>query len=797
MKRLPIKKFGPVTSLRETTHTGERLTAARNLILRPTGGFRPTLYYYRLLGIPTFNTLAASLGINTATQRTSAVMITSQAKSWLYFYNFNTAKCRGGPFYLGDSGAFTGSYDFDTGTASYTVLENATLNPAARWYDRRIFEEVFVQNGVDDDRIAQLARAGVLRKAGTNAVPTKAVIVPVAVSTVANVQASRIITGRAGGVNLVFTANATQFPGTRGHNIQIGIIHDLYGSSLYIERNGAGTQASPYQFLIHTSPGPGLTSNDAIIAIWNASTLTFGVATASGADSNDDNNSYSIAAMSGGVDANESVGFNNSEKSVYLRYWDVGTNGFGYEGPSSEKSAVVLISDAEFKDLQVQITGNTAAEGGRFGFIRIYLQFGTGDEAIWNLVRTVPNVDSPNTYTLGTDVEIGQAMSVDQSRPLPSKYAAWVDGKVWKAGIDNYDARVEFSKAATVDELAPEGMWNQDYISIAGSPEETGKATITALTGDDRVLSAHTQAGITNVTVGDLTRFNLPVVAGALNQSMIARWEKATQFYLGADLQIYQLNNARYSKKDAAFLGLESAAYMRDIIDRNRIVNEPERTFMLSDVNQQMMWMWLPATDGTLRGFGYDMIEEGIVGPFDYPKVYYAGRMESNRSEVIFSDEAGNLFYFDTVRQNDRGDDLGDTTPPTAYATGYTPGAAENGYGTVIFGSAKYLRSAETILETGMLDLGSPGTRKTFMGLEWRSVAGSQAQVEVKFTGAGGNSVTRVYGSIGTGGIRNVHRVGIKLQDTAVKVRMRVVGGDQKPWIIRDVTLLYDESSKV
>lgn len=101
----PIREFAPVTSLSESTHTGTSLTKARNVILRPKGGFKGTLKFERLLGIPTFSTLRTTIHGATpaATLKTCAIKITSQGKNWLIFYDWVNNKCRG-LFYLGDIG---------------------------------------------------------------------------------------------------------------------------------------------------------------------------------------------------------------------------------------------------------------------------------------------------------------------------------------------------------------------------------------------------------------------------------------------------------------------------------------------------------------------------------------------------------------------------------------------------------------------------------------------------------------------------------------------------------------------
>jgi hypothetical protein len=80
--------------------------------------------------------------------------------------------------------------------------------------------------------------------------------------------------------------------------------------------------------------------------------------------------------------------------------------------------------------------------------------------------------------------------------------------------------------------------------------------------------------------------------------------------------------------------------------------------FVFPNVTDQHLYMSLPALDGTLKMFAYDFLKGGIVGEFDYPKIYAAAQMEPDRPEIIFADEDGNLMVWDTSTQADRGDVL-------------------------------------------------------------------------------------------------------------------------------------------
>lgn len=693
-------------------------------------------------------------------------------------------------------------------TAHYTVLATG-LDSDARWYGRNVFKEIFLGNGVDDDLIAQLGRTVAaephmeLRKAGTNSAPGKPVIRKTRVNEIDNAQATWVIDGvgeaaRASGVVLTFVANDVEFRGEAGNNIRVRILHDPYGSSISMTRSGSGTQGDPYEFTINTAPGGSNSSNNAIVTLVTGSTAAFGILECTSAASNDaeDTGSWSMTSLSGGVDESDSVGFLDTEKTVYLRYWDPGTDGFGYEGPSSEQSEPIIFGDDEndAADIQVAITGNPLADGGRFGFIRIYLQFGTGDDAIWNLVDQTPNDTFGTRYvSIGTDAEIGQPMSLDQSRPLPSRYAAYGGQKVWKAGILEYPTQVSISKSAVEDELVPEGMNQDNYISVPGQTEEAGRAEITALFSDEQYIHVHTTRGITLVSPSELSRFNAPVQAGAMNQNMLVQWERARSFYLSLGLVLYDFNGARYGKRDAADKSVDAATYLRDRVNEDALDRNADRCWMLTDTVGQILWFWLPDDDGNLLGFVYDTMLQGIAGPFDFPRIYASCRMEANRPEIICADEVGNLFVWNPSNQADHGDSLPTQDAFTARSLAYTPPAEQNGWDVVTYSGAKYTQAADCVMETGMLDMGDGSGMKAFRGLTFRSIPNSRALVEITFIGASGRSVTRTYGDVGEYQSSRPHKVTCGIHDTAMKVRFRFICAEQKTAIFRDFSVLWEK----
>jgi len=799
----PIRDFAPVTSLTETTHTGVRLTKAANIILRPEKGFKGTMKYDRLLNLQTFSSLKTTLygGTSVATLKTTAVQISSQGKNWLYFYDWINNKCRGGPFYMGDDGSFSGNLNLVSG--GYTLTSLATgLHTTARWYGQRVLECIYLGNGQDDNLIAQLTRSVTalphprLRAAGSDVKPATPVVAAIAIASSTQVQASLVINTRASGVNITFTANEQQFPGADGNNINISITYNKYFGGISINRTGVGSSGSPYFFSITTSLGN--SSNDVVVAAFNASPLTFGIVTvASDAPSSmEDTGSWGTAALIGGISKSDSVGFSNTIKSIFLRYWDPGNNGFGYEGPSSTKSADIVIPSGTdtARDVQVGVTGDPSAEGGRFPFIRIYMQFGVED-VVWNLVRTVPNTAGLTVYRLGTDIEVGQPLTVDQSRPPKTKYFTYCAQKIWMAGNLSSLANIWISKSAQADELAPEGCASSGFIVIPGS-DESGKSQINALLSDEQNVSAHTSGGITMVTPVDFVRYDAKAPAGAFSQNMIANWEKSKSYFLGKDLLFYEFNGARYGRRDTDFKSLDAAAYMRDIVSENSINANPDRAWLMPEVNGQMMWMWLPAEDGTLKGFAYDMLTQGIVGEFDYPKVYQSARLEKNRAEIVASDEDGNLIVIDTVNQDDHGDALPSQSAFTAYATNYTPPASQNGWGSIVYDGAKYVEATDARLRTGMIDLGEAGVKKKFVGLVFSSIPNSRGIVEITFTGESGISITRKYGDIGEYVAGSKHKILLMLSDYAVRIEFRIITAERKSFIIRDMELLFEPQGR-
>lgn len=769
MPTTPIKQFGPIQSLTESTEVGISLTRATNILLRPNKGFRGIPLYYRLFGIGNSTAIQDTIRALTfsgtpigdtaprrATNKTVAIQIECQAKNFLLFYDLTaTAKpCRGW-FYLGERGTVPATLDLDSGTVTYTVLA-VGLNAAARWYGTRAYSEWLLGNGVDDNVIVQLNRTatpGVWRKAASNAKPAAPVITLVPPANSGLTQASWTIDTR-----LKLTADDDNYPGASG-NDRIRVTVTPTVATLTSVLTGSGTPTTdPFDYAITGGATGGGTAAivypnaSAIRDFINADTKILTVLQSLLVSSDAPISSpHGPTFLSGGAGTGTSTGFTDRVATVIARYWDPGQEGLGYEGISSDESNTLIISAAQNYDIRVGVTPDPSAEGGRFPFIRIYLNFiddsGTEIFSLMNPNDPIPNttpssftftataatdilttssahglavndvirvsttgtlpaglaantdynvISVPSTTTLkvsttpggtsvnitttgsgthtltqqrivqlGTNSEIGQAMSEDQNRPLPHVHHVLANGQVWRAGVTDYQERLYASKVAPVDEPVPEGCYTEDFTNVQSTSSAAGSAEITALYTDGQWLHLHTPAGI---LLKDPTAPTAPprepqVPTGAINGATMVPMPDRRIFYIGSDLSLMAFDASIQLQEIVGNASVASAAatsYLRERVDTDAIAANNDRAHAFLDTVGQLLWLYLPGTtavsNGELIGFAYDLINDGIVGEFTFPRVYASAMMEKTRPEITWADEEGNLFYTDPTNQPDHSD---------------------------------------------------------------------------------------------------------------------------------------------
>lgn len=402
------------------------------------------------------------------------------------------------------------------------------------------------------------------------------------------------------------------------------------------------------------------------------------------------------------------------------------------------------------------------------------------------------------SYVIGSNTPFGDVMYAEQNRPLPHKYAVITNGQTWRGATTTYAERLYPSKPANDYELAPEGC-NLAAYEIARGVNDSSSAKITALYSDGYRLHFHTpqSVGIVDPANPESQQFP-PMSAGALNGSTLVTWTSGKLFYLGSDLGLYQFDGQRYGKRQADLMTTGVAAYIRDHTDATAIGRNPDRVFLFADVPNQFIWFWLPGPTHPV-GFAFDFAAGGLTGPFDVPRAYAACRMEPERPEIIFADEDGNLFVWDTSDQDDHGDTLPTQTAFTAHDSPDTAPVGQAGWDVVTWEGSDYRQAVITELETGFFDLGKPDLMKRWTGLTFSSLPNSRALVRVTVYGKNTGSIcSRLYGDIGQNQTALCsHKLLFNRLDTAIKLKIQLLAAEQKTWTLRDMTLLWDPAGQV
>jgi hypothetical protein len=643
----------------------------------------------------------------------------------------------------------------------------------------------------------------------------------ISISGTAGIESHRLWTIN-GSLSLTITALAAWKAGADGNGCFKLAYNQISGTVPFSSTlEGTGTAANPYEYVVS-----GGTTNtfDQFVAFVAADPLVTGLISISASASSSAIFSLTTAgftfgpspydgafatplyiAISKGVGSGASEGYTSRTVTVYARYWDPGYQGHGYEGPSSAISNTLIIPNTANNDISITVTANAAAEGGRFTKIRLYMQFGEDADAVYKLItEDINNSGTPSPITVGTTTVFGDDdMSADQQRPLPHKFHAFAAEQMFRGGLIDHPDRLYASKVATVDEVAPEGcsLLPEDYetISIPGTP--AGSQQVTALIATAVDLQIHTLAGFAIINPVDPAQRVYPAsTAGAISQSAVTIYEGKSMYYWAADLQLRTLDTARPADfastvATSQFAALGALELLREYIDTDAILRQPDRTWVFPDAASQHIWMFAPGLDGSQIGFAYDLMGRGMVGPFSYPKIYASAQMEPGRPEIVFADEAGRLFVWDASAQSDSaGNAFGAQSAFTAHSTSTPMPDQYAGYGYVDYSGSRYYQAYEAILETGMLDMGQPGMKKALQAAIWRTIQDSRALVEVTFIDMAGNEEVFVYGDVNDG--CNC-RASLMMSDSAVRVKLRIIGAEGKKWAMRDLTLLFAQQGQI
>lgn len=480
-----------------------------------------------------------------------------------------------------------------------------------------------------------------------------------------------------------------------------------------------------------------------------------------------------------------STGWANDTKQIAVTYWDPGVNSLGYETALSAVASITLGTSAQ--DIRVTITGNTSGDLARFGYQRIYMRLPSAGTLAWQCLKEVAN--SSATHTLGTDLEVIQQYQADQKRTPPCTMFELFKGKLWCAGNVAQPSRVWVSKFARRDEIVPEGSDPEFYLDITGRPDEPDSPEISCLRPiSETDIHIATQKTITAVDGTSFARNALTrVIAGPANPACISSWNDGSVPYLGRDGQLYAFRGAINGEGD--FLAPEAVASLRSVVSISKLTREPWRANFVPDPVNNLLWIWVPASDNLLRGFIYDFLVKSLTGPFDYPKLSAVCQVGTSDGRFVGCDEGGNLFVFDTATDV-TADPLGSNPAYTYYSPSYTPGAEHAGYGTITLADGKLLKAATSVMESPFFDFGAPNTRKGFFSLEWSTLRNARAVLAITIETDLGHTRQITYGDVHG---RERHKVAFCMSGHAIKITVEATTAEDAPFAMRDITVGWED----
>ena len=401
------------------------------------------------------------------------------------------------------------------------------------------------------------------------------------------------------------------------------------------------------------------------------------------------------------------------------------------------------------------------------------------------------------SMVIGSTTEPGRGMSPNQNRPPPHRYMCMSGKFNWCAGFDGYESKILSSKDQQFDELSPEGvdLEDEDFVKKSRS---SSAFRITGLWSDMRSLHVHCEDGIVIINPSDTADQQEPLIdAGMVNGHCHSISDGNQIVFLAFNRQIMSFNGARYGNRASKAKTDDALAYINNYINSGSITSKPAECCLLHDKESSMIWFWMPSDTGSV-GFGYDEALDGIVGPFTAPmNITGACSLESAIGCHILATKDGYLFAMDAINQYDHQDVITSTAPALNLTTDPLP-TGHAGYDyqditAIVSGSTVTRRlfySQKSILETGLIDLGSPSTMKRFNGVEWRSISGSRGHVKVTAIDHAGKERGIWYGELGGKARNRPHAVRFNIVDTAIKLRFEIYSAERKPWLVRDLALL-------
>jgi len=285
-----------------------------------------------------------------------------------------------------------------------------------------------------------------------------------------------------------------------------------------------------------------------------------------------------------------------------------------------------------------------------------------------------------------------------------------------------YRDRLYVSKEATDVEKAPEGVGlttvsgEPAYVTI-DVPDATVPVAIRSLYSDLFRLHVHTNAGIMVIDPSNITNSpHRPAVnVGAINPASFGMGPNNAIIYIGQDVQPYYFDGARYGRRNIRSAARQAEAIIRQLANVDAIGQNADKVTAFQD-KAGMLWWFFPDADGITRGMCLDLDNDGMVGPFDYPRAVSSCQMEAERPELIIQDKDGNLFVYDVTAQNDSGADHAAVSGFSPVSTSLAPTAGDLGFPYTDYNSQRYLAAQWTTASASAtahrMAPGSPGDQR-------------------------------------------------------------------------------------
>lgn len=741
-------------------------------------------------------------------------------------------------------GAANGSLGVSSGSVPVIAkLLDTHLTQGYRWYFSRIYNEVWMGNGIDDNRIWSNTRPGLgigpnndtgeLRLAGSDLYPAAPLVTKQRAPAAApGVAASVALASQTGGVDLTVAADVVNYKGADGNNIVVQFSTDNVSTGFSSTKSGAGTSTSPLVYTVifgqyvpigYTGLQFAQVSESDVANFINQDYKATGVITAHLTTGTPTTFDYwnTAHALTGGQDEKTGLGHEYGLRvSFAVSYYDPGVLGeaLAYEGPIGPYSSEVVGDGSS--DFVIAVNAAPSPPS-RFSQLVVWMRIFTGELIRnwysdprgpwkWHKVLIVPNTNARYVLPLTYEV-LHETIEEPKARRIPPcTMFEFAGDRLWCSGNQAEPYRLYYTARNSELAKVPEGADTTNFMDTEGGSDEPTRPKVTALQKLENRLQIHTDRSVTMLETSSFRKLVSRSDVGAINPACLAKWNSAQIPYLGTDGIIYELINNQWFRSQSHVP--ESWPALKQHINLEEIRKRPHRANCYADSTNQLFMLWLPnknlhpsGTYPKLSLFVLDLQSQSLTGPHESPRLLFTSPVGLGDGRVIGADEAGYLWVIDTTYLFNT-----NFAPNTAFAPlpantvfeqwpSYTLlGEAANDYdGWPVYtlpDGTKLKRSVKCVLETQMLNMGQPDVRKGFFNLAWTTARYSRAIVTVILTTEDGHSKTfqcgEMYG-------KETSKIAFCMSGHALRIRIEAIVAEDKPFVVRDLTLGYELQSNV